>query len=146
MLEIGGNISTDGKLSVYNQQLLNEWRVANAGKDIVLTLKVRRKNRSSKQNAYYWGAVIPMITEAINRLGNDFSQDDTHNFLKAEFNAKQIEVIEGHYIDMPQSTSKLDTKAFMTYIENIQFFASSMLGLYIPSPNEQVSIDFSLNQ
>lgn len=145
MLELAGAISEDGKLSVYNQPLLNEWRLANTGKEVILSIKVKRRARSNKQNAYYWGVIDPMITIAINKFGNDFEEEETHEFLKSKFNAKQIEVIEGHYIDMPQSTSKLDTKEFMTFIENIQQFASMMLNTYIPSPNEQTTIDYSLN-
>lgn len=133
-------------MRVYNQAALNQWRINNAGKDIVLSLKIKRKTRSNPQNAYYWGVVVPLITEAFNKFGNDFKEEETHEFLKAKFNARQLEVIDGHHIDVPQSTSKLDTKEFMTYIEQIQQFASMLLGIYIPSPNEQTTIDYTLNQ
>lgn len=146
MLELQGKISDDGKLSVYNQQQLDAWRLKYAGSDIVLSVKLKRKKRSNPQNAYYWGVVVPMVTAGINQFGNDFEQEETHEFLKARFNAKEIELIEGHYIEMPQSTASLDTKEFMSYLEQIQQFASSMLGLYIANPNEQTTIDFYLNQ
>lgn len=145
MLELQGNISDTAKLTIYNMPALNTWRTAHAGKDIVMTLKVKRKTRSHPQNAYYWGVVIPLVTKAINDLGNDFDEEETHEFLKKEFNCKEIDVLEGHSIKMPQSTARLDTKEFMAYIENIQHFASVMLNTYLPSPNEQTSIDFSLN-
>lgn len=146
MLELEGIISEEGKLQVFNVPAYKEWIRYNAGKGIVLSLKTKHKSRSNPQNAYYWGVIIPMVTDAINHLGNSFTKEETHEFLKARFNFKQVEVIEGHYIDMPQSTSKLDTKEFMTYIENIQQFASVMLNTYIPSPNEQATIDYTLNQ
>lgn len=146
MLELAGNINEEGKLQVYNQALLTEWRLANTGKEVILSIKIKRRSRSNKQNAYYWGVIVPMVTEAIKILGNDFEEAETHEFLKSKFNAKQIEVIEGHYIDMPQSTSKLDTKEFMTFIENIRQFASIMLNTYIPSPNEAMTIDFPENK
>ena len=142
MLTIGGNITADGKLRVFDQKTLDAWRIKHSGHDVVLSLKIKRKTRSSPQNAYYWGVIIPLITQAINDLGNDFKEEETHEFLKSKFNAKQIEVADGHYLDIPQSTSKMDTVEFMTYIENIQQFASMMLGIYIPSPNEQAQIDF----
>lgn len=146
MLELGGIVTEQGKLQVFNQPALQQWIRASAGRDIVMSLKVKRKTRSNPQNAYYWSVVIPMVTDGINKFGNSFEQEETHEFLKAKFNAKEIEVTDGHFLNIPQSTSKMDTAEFMTYIENIQQFASMMLSIYIPSPNEQATIDYSLNQ
>ncbi len=146
MLELQGNISDTAKLTIYNMPALNTWRTAHAGKDVIMTLKIKRNRRSLPQNAYYWGVVIPLVTKAINDLGNDFDEEETHEFIKSRFNTKQVEVFDGHYIDIPMSTAKLDTKEFMAFIERIQQFASTMLSLYIPSPNEQTQIDYSLNQ
>ena len=145
MLELQGTISEEGKVSVYNMPALNDWRQKNAGRDIVLCFKIKRRKRSNEQNAYYWGVVIPLMTEAINQLGHDLDEEETHEFLKSRFNTKQVEVFDGHYIDIPQSTRKLDTKDFMDFIDRIQKFAATMLNLYIPSPNEQTKIDYTLN-
>lgn len=146
MLELEGIITEQGKLQVFNQPALKEWIRHNTGKGIVMSLKTKHKSRSSPQNSYYWGVIVPMVTDGINYLGNQFTKEETHEFLKAKFNFKRVDTPDGHYIDMPQSTSKLDTKEFMTYIENIQQFASMMLNVYIPSPNEQATIDYTLNQ
>lgn len=146
MLQLGGTISHEGKLSVYDQRKLDAWRVKHAGKDIVLSIKEKRPTRSAPQNAYYWGVLVAMVMDGINSFGNDFDETETHEFLKGKFNAKQIEVTEGHYLDVAQSTSKMNTKEFMSYLESIQQFASITLGIYIPSPNEQTTIDFYINQ
>ena len=140
MLELGGKITVDGKLMVYDQQALNQWRLSNSGKDVILSLKLQRKSRSSKQNAYYWGVVIPIVRDAINSYGNEFSATDVHDFLKAKFNSKEIETVPDNFIEVPQSTSVLDTGGFMNYIETIQRFASTMLGVYVPGPNEQMHL------
>lgn len=146
MLELEGIITEDGKLQVYNQQAFLQWKRLNTSKRITLTIKVHYKRRSNPQNAYYWGVIIPLVTEGINHFGNAFTPEETHEFLKAKFNSRQVEVIDGHYLDMPQSTSKMDTREFMDFIERIQQFASMMLNIYIPSPNEQTTIDYSLNK
>jgi hypothetical protein len=146
MLQLGGTISADGKLSVYDQQKLNEWRMKHAGCNIVLTVKVKRKDRSTPQNAYYWGVVVPIVMDAINKYGNEYDAMDTHEFLKGRFNTKAVDVNEGYSLQIPQSTASLDTKEFGSYVGQIQQFASMVLGVYVPSPNEQLTIDHYLNQ
>jgi hypothetical protein len=146
MLQLGGKISDDGKLSVFDQQKLTDWRQKHAGREIVLSLKVKRKMRSNPQNGYYWTVVVPMVTEAINSYGNEYSNDETHEFLKSRFNNREVEMSEGIMVSLPMSTTELDTIEFSHYIETIQQWASAVLGIYIPSPNEQLTIDHYLNQ
>lgn len=145
-MELQGVITEQGKMQVFNQPALKQFIAGNPGKQIILSLKIKRAKRSVPQNAYYWGVVIPLITEAINKLGNEFNDNDTHEFLKAKFNYIQIEVNDGHYLDIPQSTAKLDTKEFMGYLDKIYQFAAQMLKLYIPAPNEQLLIDQFINE
>lgn len=87
-----------------------------------------------------------MVRDAINSFGNEFSSDDVHDYLKAKFNSKEVETMPDNFIEVPQSTSVLDTKAFMMYLDEIKKFASAMLGIYIPDPNEQAMIDFYIHQ
>lgn len=146
MIELQGHIGDDGKLSVYNQQALADYRQKHAGKDIILSIKIKRKRRSNPQNGYYWSVIVPMVMEAINNYGNDFDMDETHEFLKAKFNLKEVTVKDEGFIMMPQSTSRMDTAEFSSYCEHIRQFASLVLGVYIPAPNEQMTIDHYLNQ
>lgn len=142
MLTLGGSISDNGKLSLYDSPKLTNWIKAHAGEIIELSIKLKKKKRSNNQNAYYWGCVVGPITQRFVELGNDFDENDTHEFLKSKFSTKQVEIIDGHYIDMPTSTTKMDTKDFMIYLEKIQQFASQLLDLYIADPNEQTTINF----
>lgn len=142
MLELTGHIDNQGKLSVYRHQELTDWRLKHTGKEVVLSLKVKRKYRSTNQNGYYWGCVVPMVRDAMNSYGNEFDSDTAHEFLKKEFNTKEVEVHEGHFVKVPVSTSDLDTAEFSAYIELIRRFAAEVLGIYIPNPNEQIPIEF----
>lgn len=146
MLQLGGRISSEGKLSVYNQQKLNDWRERHAGKEIVLVVKLKKPNRSTPQNGYYWSVVVPMITEAVNEYGNEWTNDETHEFLKSRFNNREVEMKGGVIVSLPQSTTSLDKAEFGRYIDEVKQWASVVLGLYIPEPNEQLTIDHYLNQ
>lgn len=146
MLQLGGRISSEGKLSVYNQQKLNDWRERHAGKEIVLVVKLKKPNRSTPQNGYYWSVVVPMITEAVNEYGNEWTNDETHEFLKSRFNNREVEMKGGVIVSLPQSTTSLDKAEFGRYIDEVKQWASVVLGLYIPQPNEQLTIDHYLNQ
>lgn len=145
MLQLGGRISSEGKLSVYNQQKLNDWRERHAGKEIVLVVKLKKPNRSTSQNGYYWSVVVPMITEAVNEYGNEWTNDDTHEFLKSRFNNREVEMKNGVIVSLPQSTTGMDTAEFSRYIDEVKQWSSVVLGLYIPEPNEQLTIDHYLN-
>lgn len=135
-IERPGRITENGKLSIVNEASLMEWINGNKNKEIILSIELRSKKRSTPQNSYYWGVVIPLVQHAINDLGNEFSKEETHEFLKAKFNYKEVEITEGHYIDVPQSTTKLDTTGFNEYIEKVQRFGSEMLNIYIPDPTK----------
>lgn len=146
MLQLGGRISSEGKMSVYNQQKLNDWRERHAGKEIVLVVKLKKPNRSTPQNGYYWRVVVPMITESVNECGNEWTNDETHEFLKSRFNNREVEMKNGVIVSLPQSTTGMDTAEFSRYIDEVKQWSSVVLGLYIPEPNEQLTIDHYLNQ
>lgn len=135
-LTIRGSVSNHGKLKILNKPVLDMWLMDNRDKQVKLELEVWKNKRSNPQNSYYWGVVVAMIKEAINEYGNEFDAQETHEFLKKEFNYKEVEVDEGHYLKVPTSTTKLDTIGFSEYIMKVQQFASEMFGVYIPDPNE----------
>jgi len=137
LYKTNGSIDGNGKLNVFNRDQLLHWICSNANKDITITIKTRGNKRSNKQNAYYWGVVISMVTDRLVELGNDFDEERTHEFLKTRFNSEQIELKDGHYIDVARSTTEMNTNDFIAYIEKIQQFGVSMLDIYIPDPNEQ---------
>ena len=98
--------------------------------------------RSTQQNRYYWGLVIPILKQAFTDLGHELTDDDVHDFLKGKFNSKQV-VNEGtgEAVELPMSTTKLNKEDFGVYIESIQRFAAEFLGVVIPDPGTQITID-----
>ena len=141
-LDLVGKIDETGKLSVFAQDDLRRWINGHRGKTVRLRLKAQGKKRSTEQNAYYWSVVVSKIKDRLLELGNEVSADDVHELLKSRFNAKEIDLGNGHAIDIPGSTTDMSTVDFMTYIERIQRFAAELLDIYIPDPNEQMTLDF----
>ncbi|QES88831.1 hypothetical protein [Rhizosphaericola mali] len=133
-IELTGHIAETGEVKIWGRPRYDMWLKQYAGKDIKIMTETISNKRTTPQNAYYWSVVVPLVKSAINEFGNQYSSDDTHEFLKAQFNSEQVEVGSGLYIDMPQSTSKLDTKEFMEYILKIQQFSAEVFGLVIPDP------------
>jgi len=138
-MDFKGKIDDTGKLIIYARNEFDKWVIENKGCSINLSVKSIKKKRSNLQNAYLWGVAIPLIQEAMNSFGNDFTKETVHEFLKKEFNSKEVEVNDGYYINVPDSTTNMSTTDFMDYIIKIQKFATEVLGIYIPDPNQQLT-------
>lgn len=65
-----GEISETGELKL-PKRMRSEIVKAFKGKRIEVSIKQRYKQRSSPQNRYYWGVVVPSILIAFIELGND---------------------------------------------------------------------------
>lgn len=96
------------------------------------------KFRSSAQNAYYWGIVIASITDAMNEQGNNFINDDVHEFMKNEIGLRHRMRIGGSdvYRDVIRSTRKYTTAEFEEYMEACRAWAAEYLNIQIPLPKE----------
>lgn len=109
------------------------------GRHEVVVTKVGK--RSINQNKYYWGVVVVMIKDRLNELGNDVDSVNVHDFLKDRFNTKDIFTKEGTVIGcVGDTTTKLTTILFEEYLEKCKQFASSVLEIYIPDPNQQSTL------
>lgn len=109
--------------------------------DYVMTIEEKKKKRSNSQNAYYYGVVVEMVFRRLVELGHDVNREESHEFLKASFNYKEI-VNEGtgEIFKIPRSTTTLDTFEFSEYVDRIIRFGSEVLDIQIPLPNEQTQM------
>ena len=91
------------------------------------------KKRTMSQNKYYFGVVLKIIAS---ETGNDI--EDLHEYFKQKYLGNKDIIVEimGEKIFRPITTTELDTKLFMEYIEKIRSFASLELNCYIPDANE----------
>ena len=121
-----GTFSPDSP-SEYNQAL-NKLE----GKRVEVKVEAYKKRRSSHQNQYYWGVVIPMISK---ELG--YTKDEAHSALKNKFLTVSNYSKQDIEFELTKETKELDTKEFEQYLRDIRNFAGDFLGIFIPQPNEK---------
>ena len=97
--------------------------------EVKLTAKKRKPQRSQRQNAYYWGVVIPYF---VNATEGSYSTDDFHYWLKCEiFGVKKIGSRE-----LPKfSTTDLNTDQMERYLKRCRQIGDEVFQMYIPEPN-----------
>ncbi len=83
-----GTVTAEGAIKL-PKRLRPEVVKAFAGKSIEVTFRRVRNYRSSEQNRYYWGVVVPLVCEGFRDAGNDLQSSNPehlqliHDYLKA---------------------------------------------------------------
>lgn len=99
------------------------------GAEVGITIKKTKKPRdirSDKQNKYYWGVLIDLLSS---ELG--YTKDEMHEILKYQFLTDR----SGKF-PIVRSTSSLDTEEMEVYLSFIREWAGKELHIYLPLPNE----------
>ena len=129
-----GNICS-GKLHIIQRDqfmvALGDW------KDGAVELVVRYLygKRSNAQNAYYHSVCVPLIRAAMEEsIGETLTHAETHEWLKRQFNARQILTANGLSLTLSGETKALSTVDFADYIERCRQFAADSLCIDIPDP------------
>lgn len=86
--------------------------------------------RSMNLNKYYWSVVVMVPAK---ELG--YEKEEMHEVFKSKFLYKK-ELIDGEWVKIVRSTTKISSKEMITYIDQIKRFCTEELGVYIPDPNE----------
>lgn len=123
-----GWVELDGSLSFQYPKLVKNFLSGLAGEAVDIVITKQYGSRSTKQNRYYWGVVIPMIQQEI----GEENKEVVHGWLQAEVG--HTATLSGK--DVPRGTSDLSTAEFEEYTARVRMFASKFLNLYIPEPNE----------
>ena len=124
---------------INNRQIILEnpsefWKFARKfeGKKIQLLLRKYTTSRSLKQNAYYFGVVVPIIADW---AGED-DKESIHQALKEKF----LKVRDSKGLKIIQSTTKLNTTEFEIYLGKVKRWASVDCGLIIPEPSRVLEV------
>lgn len=115
-----------GKLILNNQDGFDKYLLTLENKGIKVILRRIKKDRSNKENRYYWGVVVKLLS---NHTG--YSSDEMHDALRMLFlrdTDRKILTI--------RSTTSLTTVEFEFYLTQIREWASMELDCYIPLPKE----------
>lgn len=135
--------SVNDTLKIVNRKKFDKEIQLFRGKEVEITIRKKRKKRSLSQNNFYWGAVVPIVREALYDAGIIMNNEETHELLKLKCNP--VEVINkktGEVISTMGSTTKLTTSEFMDYVSKIKHWAREYLNIEIPEPGELLTIEF----
>lgn len=130
----------DGKLTIFQRNDMVSG-LQNLGSGFVEIIIRLAGKRSSPQNRYYWGAMLPIVKDGLKELGIDMSKEQTHEMLKYRFLKREFITSDGDILQSIGSTTELSTKEFNEYIESIQIWSAEYLNVNIPDPNEQTEIE-----
>lgn len=102
-------------------------------KEYDVTVSIHRQKRSIPQNALYWMWMSCIAEE----LGSDRNQchEDFGNMFLPKI---QVKGIGNEYNERPVSTTTLDTAQFTAYLDQVQAFAASELGIVLPTPEDRI--------
>lgn len=146
-LEYYGSVSDTGEIKL-PKRMRQEIAKAFPGRSIEVTVRRKRRRRSTSQNAYYWGIIVPAVLHWFIDAGNDLQagnpahREQVHEFLKRRFldNGPEVADKEGVLHRLPPSTTRCTTVEQEEYHDRIRQFAAEFLGVVIPLPNEQAEI------
>lgn len=117
------NLSDKDKVKSYIDKLPE-------GKKYDVSIKLKRVTRTFSQNRLHWLWLACIMAET----GND--KDSLHEYFKDTYLPKESKPIFGKIIEVAVSTTSLNTAQFTHYLNRIQQFASSELGIILPDPED----------
>lgn len=114
------------------------------GTPLEFTVRKAVDRRSSSQNRYYFGCVVPAIKAGLKEGGMDLTTEQTHEVLKFRFLKRDVPMGgDGEFVTMVESTSALDVMEFVEYTDCCIQFAAEYLGVVIPPPGEQAEMELA---
>ncbi len=122
----------NGKFQNAALQVIKEYLPRLEGKEVVINIERKKNKRTTSQNAYYWGTVVDILSQH-----TGYEKEEIHEILKYRFLGFKKKTIGKEKVPVINSSTKLSTIDFITYIDNIQRWAAMELDVYIPSPEEQ---------
>lgn len=133
----GGKIKFDDeeKLRMHLASFMDEARIE-------VVIRKARSKRTIKQNNYYFGVVLKIIAEESGNWDEKgYTTHDLHDYFKAKFLQKRIEIF-GKTYTVIRSTTDLNTKEFTEYIRQIKMFVASEYDIFIPDAEDITLPDY----
>jgi len=112
------------------------------GKQIVIKIEKAKKKRSTQQNRFYYGVIIPIVQNCLKEAGHIMTNESTHDLIKLKFLKEALFVNEetGEVIERIKSTTELSTSQFMDLLAEINNFTFEYFGVTLPSPNDDLTL------
>lgn len=101
------------------------------GRRFDVFVKIHREKRTVDQNRllFLWIGCISRET--------GYFKDEVHEIFKKKFLGVETFEMWGEKVERVKSTTSLNTKQFSDYLERIQQFASTEMGIILPDPKDQ---------
>lgn len=112
------------------------------GKQIIIKIEKAKKKRSTQQNRFYYGVIIPIVQNCLKEAGHVMTNESTHDLIKLKFLKETLFVNEttGEVIERIKSTTELSTSQFMDLLAEINNFTFEYFGVSLPSPNDDLTL------
>jgi hypothetical protein len=112
------------------------------GKQIVIKIEKAKKKRSTQQNRFYYGVIIPIVQNCLKEAGHIMTNESTHDLIKLKFLKEALFVNEetGEVIERIKSTTELSTSQFMDLLAEINNFTFEYFGVTLPSPTDDLTL------
>ena len=112
------------------------------GKQIIIKIEKAKKKRSTQQNRFYYGVIIPIVQNCLKEAGHVMTNESTHDLIKLKFLKETLFVNEttGEVIERIKSTTELSTSQFMDLLAEINNFTFEYFGVNLPSPNDDLTL------
>lgn len=123
-----------------NRNLIKDAIVTFEGKQVVIKIEKFKKKRSTQQNRFYYGVIIPIVQNCLKEAGHIMTSESTHDLIKLKFLKETLFVNEttGEVIERIKSTTELSTSQFMDLLAEINNFTFEYFGVSLPSPNDDL--------
>ena len=125
-----------------NRNLIKDAIETFEGKQIVIKIEKFKKKRSTQQNRFYYGVIIPIVQNCLKEAGHIMTSESTHDLIKLKFLKETLFVNEttGEVIERIKSTTELSTSQFMDLLTEINNFTFEYFGVSLPSPNDDLTL------
>jgi len=125
-----------------NRNLIKDAIVSFEGKQVVIKIEKFKKKRSTQQNRFYYGVIIPIVQNCLKEAGHIMTNESTHDLIKLKFLKEPLFVNEetGEVIERIKSTTELSTSQFMDLLAEINNFTFEYFGVTLPSPNDDLTL------
>ena len=109
-----------------------------------ITVAKMKKNKSLPQLGYLYGCVYPMSHKLLLDAGWEFSSiEECDAFWKSQFaNRELVNKHTGEIMSIPALKRDFTTTDMMGFCDAIRNYCAEYLNGYIPSPEEQINIDY----
>jgi hypothetical protein len=133
----------DGVFKIRNEsELINFCKMLNCS-EFNVSIEKKKSKRSDNQNRFYWVAIVPTMLAGFKELGNEMDLESTHEFIKANFNYKEVVNEQtGDVLKVPKSTATLNKTEFSEMIEKANLFCIEWFGFSLPESGSQQQMNF----